>query len=71
MTIELIPLEGLPEIEPGDDLASVLEPSLRRLGASEGDHAEDRLEGGGTDRPRRRSRVVGGPGIGGGRRPPG
>ena len=37
MTIELIPLEGLPEIEPGDDLASVLEPSLRRLGASEGD----------------------------------
>jgi coenzyme F420-0:L-glutamate ligase / coenzyme F420-1:gamma-L-glutamate ligase len=37
MTIELIPLEGLPEVEPGDDLASLLEPSLRRHGASEGD----------------------------------
>jgi coenzyme F420-0:L-glutamate ligase/coenzyme F420-1:gamma-L-glutamate ligase len=37
MTIGLIPLEGLPEVEPGDDLASLLEPSLRRHGASEGD----------------------------------
>ena len=37
MTIELIPLEGLPEVEPGDDLASLLQPSLRRHGASEGD----------------------------------
>ena len=37
MTIELIPLEGLPEVEPGDDLASLLEPSLLRHGASEGD----------------------------------
>jgi coenzyme F420-0:L-glutamate ligase/coenzyme F420-1:gamma-L-glutamate ligase len=37
MTIELIPLEGLPEVEPGDDLASLLEPPLRRHGASEGD----------------------------------
>ena len=37
MTIELIPLEGLPEVEPGDDLASLLEPSLRLHGASEGD----------------------------------
>ncbi len=37
MTIELIPLEGLPEVEPGDDLASLLEPSLRRHRASEGD----------------------------------
>jgi coenzyme F420-0:L-glutamate ligase/coenzyme F420-1:gamma-L-glutamate ligase len=37
MTIELIPLEGLPEVEPGDDLASLLEPSLRRHGASDGD----------------------------------
>jgi F420-0:gamma-glutamyl ligase len=26
MTIELIPLEGLPEVEPGDDLAALLEP---------------------------------------------
>ena len=37
MTIELIPLEGLPEVEPGNDLAALLEPSLRRQGASEGD----------------------------------
>lgn len=37
MTIELIPLEGLPEVEPGDDLASLLEPPLRRHAASEGD----------------------------------
>jgi coenzyme F420-0:L-glutamate ligase / coenzyme F420-1:gamma-L-glutamate ligase len=37
MTIELIPLEGLPEVEPGDDLASLLELSLRLHGASEGD----------------------------------
>jgi coenzyme F420-0:L-glutamate ligase / coenzyme F420-1:gamma-L-glutamate ligase len=37
MTIELIPLEGLPEVEPGDDLASLLEPSLRRHRASDGD----------------------------------
>ncbi len=37
MTIELIPLGGIPEVEPGDDLASLLEPSLRLHGASEGD----------------------------------
>jgi coenzyme F420-0:L-glutamate ligase / coenzyme F420-1:gamma-L-glutamate ligase len=28
MTIELIPLEGIPEVEPGDDLAALLEPTL-------------------------------------------
>jgi dehydro coenzyme F420 reductase / coenzyme F420-0:L-glutamate ligase / coenzyme F420-1:gamma-L-glutamate ligase len=37
MTIELIPLEGLPEVEPGDDLAALLEPSLAANAASEGD----------------------------------
>jgi len=37
MTIELIPLEGLPEIGPGDDLAALLEPSLAKHGASDGD----------------------------------
>ena len=28
MTIELIPLEGIPEVEPGDDLAALLDPAL-------------------------------------------
>ena len=37
MTIELIPLEGLPEIEPGDDLAALLAPSLAANAASDGD----------------------------------
>ncbi len=37
MTIELIPLEGLPEIEPGDDLAGLLEPLLAANAASDGD----------------------------------
>jgi coenzyme F420-0:L-glutamate ligase/coenzyme F420-1:gamma-L-glutamate ligase len=37
MTIELIPLEGLPEIEPGDDLAALLEPSLAEKAARDGD----------------------------------
>ena len=37
MTIELIPLEGLPEVEPGDDLAALLEPSLAANAASDGD----------------------------------
>ncbi|MGI8616554.1 MAG: coenzyme F420-0:L-glutamate ligase, partial [Actinomycetota bacterium] len=35
MTIELIPLEGLPEIEPGDDLAALLAPSLAANAASD------------------------------------
>ncbi|MDP9119163.1 MAG: coenzyme F420-0:L-glutamate ligase, partial [Actinomycetota bacterium] len=37
MTLELIPLEGLPEVEPGDDLAALLEPSLVANAASDGD----------------------------------
>ena len=37
MTIELIPLKGLPEVEPGDDLAALLEPSLTANAASDGD----------------------------------
>jgi coenzyme F420-0:L-glutamate ligase/coenzyme F420-1:gamma-L-glutamate ligase len=37
MTIELIPLEGLPEVEPGDDLAAILEPSLAANAARDGD----------------------------------
>ena len=37
MTIELIPLEGIPEVEPGDDLAALLEPSLAANAASDGD----------------------------------
>jgi coenzyme F420-0:L-glutamate ligase/coenzyme F420-1:gamma-L-glutamate ligase len=37
MTIELIPLEGLPEVEPGDDLAALLEPPLAANGAIDGD----------------------------------
>jgi coenzyme F420-0:L-glutamate ligase/coenzyme F420-1:gamma-L-glutamate ligase len=37
MTIELIPLEGLPEIEPGDDLAALLEPLVAANAASDGD----------------------------------
>lgn len=37
MTVELIPLEGLPEIAPGDDLAAILAPPLRDLGLRAGD----------------------------------
>jgi coenzyme F420-0:L-glutamate ligase/coenzyme F420-1:gamma-L-glutamate ligase len=37
MTVELIPLEGLPEVEPGDDLAVLLEPPLTANAASDGD----------------------------------
>jgi coenzyme F420-0:L-glutamate ligase/coenzyme F420-1:gamma-L-glutamate ligase len=37
MTIELIPLEGLPEVEPGDDLAALLGPSLVSHRARDGD----------------------------------
>jgi coenzyme F420-0:L-glutamate ligase/coenzyme F420-1:gamma-L-glutamate ligase len=37
VTVELIPLEGLPEIGPGDDLAAIVVPSLRDLGLREGD----------------------------------
>ena len=37
MTIEVVPLEGLPEVEPGDDLAAFLEPSLTSHAANDGD----------------------------------
>lgn len=37
MTIELIPLDGVPEIRPGDDLAALLVPPLREAGARDGD----------------------------------
>ena len=37
MTLEIIPLEGLPEVEPGDDLAALLEPSLASHRARDGD----------------------------------
>ena len=37
MTVELIPVEGLPEVGPGDDLAAVLEPPLRAAAARDGD----------------------------------
>jgi dehydro coenzyme F420 reductase / coenzyme F420-0:L-glutamate ligase / coenzyme F420-1:gamma-L-glutamate ligase len=35
--VELIPLEGLPEVGPGDDLAAMLVPPLRELGLRAGD----------------------------------
>ncbi|MGZ5328044.1 MAG: coenzyme F420-0:L-glutamate ligase [Actinomycetota bacterium] len=37
MTVELLPIEGLPEIAPGDDLAELLAPRLRAAGATDGD----------------------------------
>ena len=37
MTIEIWPVEGLPEIREGDDLATMLAEPLRALGAREGD----------------------------------
>ncbi|MGZ6544348.1 MAG: coenzyme F420-0:L-glutamate ligase, partial [Actinomycetota bacterium] len=37
MTIEIWPVEGLPEIREGDDLATMLAGPLRALGAREGD----------------------------------
>lgn len=37
MTIEVLPLEGIPEVEPGDDLAALLEPFLAASGARDGD----------------------------------
>lgn len=32
MSLELLPVEGLPEVRPGDDLAAMLAPALRDLG---------------------------------------
>lgn len=37
MSVELLPIEDLPEIRPGDDLASLLAPRLRAGGARDGD----------------------------------
>ena len=37
MTVELIPVEGLPEVVPGDDLSAILVPRLRDLPLREGD----------------------------------
>jgi coenzyme F420-0:L-glutamate ligase / coenzyme F420-1:gamma-L-glutamate ligase len=37
MAITLVPLEGIPAIRPGDDLASLLAEALRRGGGSDGD----------------------------------
>ena len=36
-SIEVIPVHDVPEVRPGDDLASLLEPGLRAAGAREGD----------------------------------
>jgi coenzyme F420-0:L-glutamate ligase/coenzyme F420-1:gamma-L-glutamate ligase len=37
LTVELIPLHGLPEVRPGDDLAALLEAPLRQEGVRSGD----------------------------------
>jgi len=37
MSVELIPVEGLPEIRPGDDLVALLGPALEVLGVRDGD----------------------------------
>ena len=37
MSVEVIPVDGLPEVRPGDDLASMLKEPLRALGARSGD----------------------------------
>lgn len=37
MTVEVIPVEGLPEVRPGDDVAVLLAPRLAALGARDGD----------------------------------
>ena len=37
MSLELLPVDGLPEVRPGDDLAAMLAPALRALGVREDD----------------------------------
>ena len=37
MTVEILSVEGLPEVEPGHDLGSILAPPLRALGTRDGD----------------------------------
>jgi coenzyme F420-0:L-glutamate ligase len=37
VSLEILPLVGLPEITPGDDLAALLVPALQRVGPRDGD----------------------------------
>jgi dehydro coenzyme F420 reductase / coenzyme F420-0:L-glutamate ligase / coenzyme F420-1:gamma-L-glutamate ligase len=37
VTLEVIPVAGLPEIEPGDDLAELIAAGVRRIGVRDGD----------------------------------
>jgi coenzyme F420-0:L-glutamate ligase/coenzyme F420-1:gamma-L-glutamate ligase len=37
VSVELLPVEGIPEVRPGDDLADVLEPGLSAIGLRDGD----------------------------------
>ncbi len=37
MNVEVLPVQGLPEVRPGDDLAALMAPALERLGARDGD----------------------------------
>ena len=37
MSVQILPLEGLPEVRPGDDLAALLAAPLRAAGVREGD----------------------------------
>ena len=37
MTVEILPVEGIPEIHPGDDLGALLAEPLGALGVREGD----------------------------------
>ena len=37
MTVEIVPVHGLPEVRPGDDLAKILAPALRAIGVRPGD----------------------------------
>ncbi|HJY32571.1 MAG TPA: coenzyme F420-0:L-glutamate ligase, partial [Actinomycetota bacterium] len=37
MSIQVLPVEGLPEVRPGDDLAALLAGPLRTIGLGDGD----------------------------------
>jgi coenzyme F420-0:L-glutamate ligase/coenzyme F420-1:gamma-L-glutamate ligase len=37
MSVEILPVEGIPEVAPGDDLAAVLAEALRPIAAQDGD----------------------------------
>ena len=37
MSVEVVPVHGVPEVRPGDDLAAALEPGLREAGVRDGD----------------------------------